>query len=160
MGVDMRRPQSVLIALRVWLIVAWYALAQATWDRVRAVRRGIPMSSLSINEQIRREVLSWPDVTEAPHRFGGTEFRLGKRELGHLHGNHLADLPFPVRVREELVRDGKAMAHHILPESGWVSYPIRDAAAVPGALALFRLAYDRALAARRVPTAETADATA
>ncbi len=148
----MRRPQSVLIALRVWLIVARYALAQATWDRVRAVRSGAVVSSLSINEQIRREVLAWPDVTEAPHRFGGTEFRLGKRELGHLHGNHLADLPFPVRVREELVRDGKAMPHHILPDSGWVSYPIRDAAAVPGALALFRLAYDRALAARRVPT--------
>ncbi len=118
------------------------------------------VSSLSINEQIRREVLAWPEVTEAPHRFGGTEFRLGKRELGHLHGNHLADLPFPVRVREELVRDGKAMPHHILPESGWVSYPIRDAAAVPGALALFRLAYDRALAARRPSIAKLEDITA
>lgn len=107
------------------------------------------MSSLSLGEQIRREVQSWPEVTEAPHRFGGTEFRLGKRELGHLHGNHLADLPFPVRVREELVREGKAMPHHILPESGWVSYPIRDEASVPGAIALFRLAYDRALAAQK-----------
>ena len=106
---------------------------------------------ISISEQIRREVLSWPGVTEAPHRFGGTEFRLGKRKLGHLHGNYLADLPFPVRMREELVRDGRALPHHILPQSGWVSYPIRDAQAVPGALALFRLAFDRAVAKRRVP---------
>lgn len=94
--------------------------------------------------QIRNEVLGWPGVTEAPHRFGGTEFRLGKRELGHLHGDYLADLPFPVRVREELVRAGRAMPHHILPQSGWVSYPIRDTAAIPGALALFRLTYERA----------------
>jgi hypothetical protein len=31
-------------------------------------------------------------VTVAPHRFGGVEFRVGRRELGHLHGNRLADL--------------------------------------------------------------------
>jgi hypothetical protein len=101
---------------------------------------------MSASAQIRDEILSWPGVTEAPHRFGGIEFRLGKRELGHLHGDYLADLPFPVRVREELVRDGKAMPHHILPQSGWVSYPIHDAAAIPGAIALFRLSYDRAVA--------------
>src|SRR5437879_7886638 len=81
-------------------------------------------------ERIRREVLSWPGVTEAPHRFGGVEFLLGKRELGHLHGDRLADLPFPVRVREELVRDGRALPHHVLPDSGWVSYPIRDEAGI------------------------------
>ncbi len=100
---------------------------------------------MTVSAQIRDAVLSWPGVTEAPHRFGGIEFRLGKRELGHLHGDYLADLPFPVRVREELVRDGKAMPHHILPQSGWVSYPIRDASAVPGAIDLFRLAYERAV---------------
>jgi hypothetical protein len=105
---------------------------------------------MSITDQIRQEVLSWPGVTVEPHRFGGIEFRLGKRELGHLHGDYLADLPFPVRVREELVAAGKAMPHHILPASGWISYPIRDAAAVPGALALFRLAYDRAAAKREM----------
>lgn len=97
-------------------------------------------------DAIRQEVLSWPGVTEEPHRFGGVEFRYGKRELGHVHGDYLADLPFPVRVRESLVAEGKAMAHHILPQSGWVSYPLRDAAAVPGALDLFRLAYERATA--------------
>lgn len=101
-----------------------------------------------ISDAIRREVTSWPGVTEAPHRFGGIEFLLGRRELGHLHGDYLADLPFPVRVRERLVAEGRAMPHHILPASGWVSYPIRDEEAVPGALALFRLAYERATAKR------------
>jgi hypothetical protein len=99
-------------------------------------------------ERIRREVLGWPGVEEAPHRFGGVGFRLGRREIGHLHGDRLADLPFPVRVREELVREGRARPHHVLPESGWVSYPIRGAADVPGAVALFRLSYERAVAAR------------
>ncbi len=30
----------------------------------------------------------WPGVTAHPHRFGGMEYRLGKRELGHIHGDH------------------------------------------------------------------------
>lgn len=100
-------------------------------------------------ERIRREVMGWPGVVEAPHRFGGVEFRLGRREIGHLHGDRLADLPFPVRVREELVRDGLARPHHVLPESGWVSLPIRGEGDVAGAVSLFRLSYERAVAAAR-----------
>lgn len=104
-----------------------------------------------VGERIRREVLSWPGVRAAAHRFGGVEFLLGRRELGHLHGDRLADLPFPVRVREELVREGKAQPHHYLPQSGWVSYPIRDEQDAAGVIALFRLAYDRAVASRGLP---------
>lgn len=97
----------------------------------------------SIQEQITREVSAWPGVSLSPHRFGGLEFRLGRRELGHLHGSRLADLPFPVRVREELVAAGKAEPHHVLPQSGWVSYHIRSASDVTDVVALFRLNYDR-----------------
>jgi hypothetical protein len=34
----------------------------------------------------------------------------------------LADLPFPGRIRQELVAAGQASPRHILPKSGWVSY--------------------------------------
>src|SRR5688572_20830316 len=136
-------PRMLVAALRVWGIVLGIHLNRMLPSRRRAANApgGTTMNAL---DAIRDEVLRWPGVTEAPHQFGGIEFRLGKRELGHLHGDYLADLPFPVRVREELVAQGRAMPHHILPQSGWVSYPIRDASAVPGALDLFRLAYERA----------------
>jgi len=97
----------------------------------------------SIASRITREVTSWPGVSAAPHRFGGVEFRLGRRELGHQHGDRLADLPFPVRVREQLVEEGRVSPHHVLPDSGWVSFRIRGEADVPEAIALFRLNYDR-----------------
>jgi len=109
-------------------------------------------ANTTAGERIRREVTSWPGVTVAPHRFGGVEFVLGRRELGHLHGDHLADLPFPRPVRDELVREGRAQAHHILPDSGWVSLPIHDEEGIRSALDLFRLAYDRAVAQRGLPT--------
>ena len=97
----------------------------------------------SASERIRREVASWPGVTATPHRFGGVEFRVGRREIGHLHGDRLADLPFPKRIRDELVSAGRAEPHHILPETGWVSYFMRTADDARGAIELFRLNYDR-----------------
>ena len=69
-------------------------------------------------------------------------------EIGHLHGERMADLPFPVRMREELVAAGKAREHHVLPQTGWVSYRIRGEEDVAGALELFRKNYER-LTARK-----------
>jgi hypothetical protein len=97
----------------------------------------------SILAQIQREVGSWDGVTMGPHRYGGIEFRVGRRELGHLHGSRLADLPFPVAVRNELIASGSAERHHILPNSGWVSRWIRGEADTEGVIELFRLNYER-----------------
>ena len=48
------------------------------------------------------------------------------------------------------VSSGRAQAHHIMPESGWVSYLIHGPADVARVVALFRLNYDRPWAARSV----------
>ncbi len=103
----------------------------------------------SIRERIEGEVARWPGVEERPHRFAGVEFRVNGHEIGHLHGDRLADLPSPVRVRRELVAAGKARLHHVLPQTGWVSYPIRGPEDVEGALELFRLNYERLTARNR-----------
>jgi hypothetical protein len=97
----------------------------------------------SIVHAIVNEVSGWPGVTTGPGRFGGIEFRLGRHELGHLHGSRLADFPFPLLIREDLVAAGKAEPHHVFPDSGWVSYFIRDESDVAKVIALFRLNYDR-----------------
>ena len=69
-------------------------------------------------ETVRDAVEKWKGVTVHDHRFGGIEFRLGRRELGHLHRS-FADLLFPRRIRDELVSARRAQPHHILPESGF-----------------------------------------
>ena len=96
----------------------------------------------NLAEQIRATVSSWAGVTAEPHRFGGVEFRVHHREIGHLHGSRQADLPFPVRVRETLIAEGRASLHHILPETGWVTYYIRGELDVPRVIELFRLNYE------------------
>lgn len=103
-----------------------------------------------VAERIVEAVTSWPGVTAHPHRFGGVEFRIGHREIGHLHGDRLADLPFPTKIRDELVASGRARPHHVLPASGWVSVVIRGDADVENAVTIFRMSYERLAALGKV----------
>jgi Luciferase len=103
------------------------------------------MAPPSASERIRQTLLSWEGVVAKPHRFGGTEFCLGTREIGHIHGDYLADIPFPKKVRNELVLAREAEPHHILPETGWVSFYLRSEGDVERVVALFRRSYEIAL---------------
>ena len=97
-------------------------------------------------ELIREAVTSWPGVEAAPHRFGGIEYRFGRKEMGHVHGDRLADLPLPRRLRDEVIAAGGAQPHHVLPETGWVSCWMSGPEDAAGVIELFRTQYERYLA--------------
>ena len=80
-------------------------------------------------------------MTVAKHRFGGVEYVIGTREIGHIHGDHMVDIPFPRKVRDEIVAAGHAELHHILPETGWVSFYLRQEDDVEKAIALLHESY-------------------
>jgi hypothetical protein len=95
------------------------------------------------------EVGNWADVEVVPEpRFGGPAFQLGRRQLGHLHDvgerGAFADIPLPRSLRDELVGGGRARPHSAIPNSGWLTVPVRTAADLVGAVEVFRLAYERA----------------
>ncbi len=96
-------------------------------------------------EKIKQAVLSWKSVEAAPHRFGGTEYRIGKREIGHVHGDHLVDIPFPKKIRNALVASAQAQPHHVLPDSGWISFHLREEKDIEWAVELFRRSYEIAI---------------
>ncbi len=99
------------------------------------------MSIPGAQERITQAVTSWDGVSFQPHRFGGVEYVIGRREIGHIHGNHLVDIPFPKKVRDEIVAAGRAQPHHLLPETGWVSFYLRHESDVEQAIALLRQSY-------------------
>jgi hypothetical protein len=101
------------------------------------------------HEKIVKEVAKLEGVEASPHRFGGTEFRLGRRELGHIHGDHQADIAFPMDVRNRLVAEGRAEPHHIIPKSGWITFRFRKDEDVAVAVELFRLSYQLAAGSLR-----------
>jgi hypothetical protein len=105
------------------------------------------MGMKGAGELIRDAVTSWPGVEAVPHRFGGTEYRFGRKEMGHVHGDRLADLPLPRRLHDEVIADGRAEPHHVLPQSGWVSCWMTGPEDAPAVIGLFRVQYERYAAA-------------
>ena len=96
-----------------------------------------------IIDRISKEIISWPYVTAEPHRFGGIEFRVNNREMGHIHGERVADIAFSMNLRNELVNSGRVKPHHVLPQSGWVSYYINKEDDITAVIELFRLRYQQ-----------------
>ncbi len=95
------------------------------------------------SEKIKQELLSWNGVTIHEHNFVTMMFYVEGAEMGHLHGDSIADLKFPAKVSKKLVKEGRVSLHHVIPKSGWVSYEIRNAKDVEAVIELFRLQYNR-----------------
>ena len=101
---------------------------------------------------IEHEVLGWPGVfkkrdEDGPGGIGVTGYRLGGRQVGHIHDDGHADFRFPREVRDDLIRSGQAISHPAFQNSRTTaSYQVRNAEDVPGALELFRMGYERAIA--------------
>jgi hypothetical protein len=107
------------------------------------------MAVKGAQERIVAAVHAWPEVEIRPHRYGGLEFRLGKRELGHVHGDALVDIPFSKAARNEIVAAGEAEPHHILPNSGWVSVFLRANKDVERAIVLLERSFQLAVEHRK-----------
>ncbi len=100
----------------------------------------------SSTSTIEREVLNWPGVTSEPGRFGATSFRYGKREIGHVHRDRIADLPVTQEMREQILSKGRARPHRA-GVKGYISYPIESPEDVSVVLEILGWNYDRAKAA-------------
>ena len=50
--------------------------------------------------------------------------------------------------RDELVAAGRARPHHVLPDSGWITVPMRTASEVAKVIGLLRQNYERAAVSR------------
>jgi hypothetical protein len=106
--------------------------------------------------RIGREVESWPGVSTGETDRGGPGFYYGKVELGHLHGDTSADLPFPKKVRDGLIAEGRASVHPPLPESGWVRRRMDGPGGAEAVIGLLRENYERARARDERPAGRRA----
>jgi hypothetical protein len=94
---------------------------------------------------LEKEVLGWPGVSKEPNRVEVSVYRLGRRHIGHVHHDGVADVQLPRTLHDELISTGRAQPHR----GGFatvVSYRIGSAEDVPGAVELFRMSYEQAKA--------------
>src|SRR5467141_4134443 len=91
----------------------------------------------TVSEQITDEVTSWPGVEAGPGRRGEFAFRVGRREIGHLHGDHAAHFSFPKEVWTDLFEQGRIVDHPVFPgKVGPAARRIENEADVLDAIAL------------------------
>jgi Family of unknown function (DUF5519) len=102
------------------------------------------------SQQITDEVTSWPGVEAGPGRRGEFAFTVGRREIGHLHGDHAAHFGFPKEVGARLREEGRVGPHPVAPDkAAWASRRIESADDVRDVIELMRLNYDRVMARER-----------
>jgi hypothetical protein len=108
--------------------------------------------SRTASRQIIEEVTSWPGIDSGPGRRGEFAFRVGRREIGHLHGDHAAHFSFPKHVWTDLFEQGRVVYHPVFPgKPGPAARRIADDADVRDVIELLRLNYDRVVARYGLP---------
>ena len=104
------------------------------------------------SQQITDEVASWPGVEAGHGRRGEFAFKVGRREIGHLHGDHAAHFSFPKEVWADLFAQGRIVDHPVFPgRVGPAARRIEDEDDVRDVIRLMRMNYDRAVARHGVP---------
>ena len=107
---------------------------------------GCMTTTRTASQVITDEVTSWPGVEAGLGRRGEFGFRVGRREIGHLHGDHAAHFGFPKAVWEELYAEGRITYHPVFPDKkGWAARRIEGEDDVRDVIAMLRLNYDRAV---------------
>jgi Luciferase len=108
---------------------------------------------LSASERITREVTSWPGVAAGSGRRGEFAFKVGGREIGHLHGDHVAHFGFPKDVWSDLFDQGRIDYHPVFPgRAGFGARRIESESDVEDVIALLRLNYERVVSRHGLPT--------
>ena len=105
------------------------------------------------SERITEQVTSWPGVEAGPGRRGEFAFKVGGREIGHLHGDHAAHFAFPKEVWATLYEQGRIDYHPVFPgRPGFGARRIATDGDVEEVIALMRLNYDRVVTRHGLPS--------
>lgn len=103
------------------------------------------MTTMTASARITETVTSWPGVEAGPGSRGELGFRVGRKEIGHLHGDHSAHFGFPKTVWQELYDAGRIDYHPVFPgKPGFGARRIESDVDVDDVIAMLRLNYDRA----------------
>jgi hypothetical protein len=103
------------------------------------------MSELTgANARITEEVTAWPGVDAVTGKRGEWSFRVGGREIGHLHGDHAAHFMFPAKVGAQLKAEGRVVDHPVFPgKPGPAAHRIASEEDLRDVIELLRSNYER-----------------
>ncbi len=98
----------------------------------------------TVSLSLKSWILQLPEVVEAPHRFGGTQFQVNGSEFMHFHGDTFLDIRLSKEDQATVLKQGIAISHRFAPQAGWVSFRIEKAEEVERAKNVIQMAYANA----------------
>src|SRR5437667_9049361 len=106
-------------------------------------------------ENLKGWILRPPGVTQAAHRFGGTEFQAGGLVFMHHHGPSFLDIRLSNSDQATVLKSGRALPYGFAPQAGWVSFRIEKPEDFEAAKRLIRLAYENARTSMKAHSARS-----
>jgi hypothetical protein len=91
-------------------------------------------------EVLQEHALTLPNVRLSSHRYGGTAFVHNNYEFAHLHSNGLLDIELTRALASKLISQNRALPHHVLGPSRWISFRLTSPLDVSHASALLEAA--------------------
>lgn len=111
---------------------------------------------ITASQQITEEVTSWPGVEAGHGERGEFAFKLGRKEIGHLHGDRTAHFGFPKEVWTVLFEEGRIDYHPVFPgKPGFGARRIDNDDDVRDVIGMMRLNYDRVVSRHGLPEGVT-----
>jgi hypothetical protein len=97
---------------------------------------------LTVIDEIETEVSKWDGITIGNHKYGGIQFNRNGREIGHIHGNGMLDIPLTRKLKLQFIEQGKLLDHHTIKDTGWSSFEIHNLNDKTRAIELLRESYE------------------
>ena len=97
---------------------------------------------LTVIDEIETEVSKWDGITIGNHKYGGIQFNRNGREIGHIHGNGMLDIPLTRKLKLQFIEQGKLLDHHTIKDTGWSSFEIHTLTDKDRAIELLRESYE------------------
>jgi hypothetical protein len=101
-------------------------------------------SERGLYDSLKEWIMKHGKVTEASHRFGGTEFQVEGFEFMHSHGRSFLDIRLSKEDQEKALGEKLALPHRFAPQAGWVSVRLATVKDLENAKTLIQLAYENA----------------
>lgn len=110
-------------------------------EQVKLVTFLFKPSVFYVMSQVTHEVKSWKQISTHYHHFGGLQFNVGNKEIGHLHGNGLLDLKIPKKLKTAINQLEGIEDHHFLKKGNWISIQIQSDSTPKNMIKALRLIY-------------------
>jgi len=115
----------------------------STWE-YSAFGAGLKLANVPMASSLQEWLLQLPGVSQSPHRFGGTEYRVNGLEFMHSHSPTYLDIRLSLEDQKQVLETERAERHRFAPQAGWVTFRVRSEKDLATAKEVIMLAYTNA----------------